>query len=124
VSRSFDELIDEAADAPIHGWDFTWLESRATEERPPWHYSGQLADRMRRFRARVDAGGERLFRLRRHVEQHDVTRAVDAVYSVCPPTPCMMPSAGGDTQHPFRCPLISMGCSYRLGCPDVATLKR
>jgi SAM-dependent methyltransferase len=61
VSRSFDELIDEAADAPIHGWDFTWLEGRATEERPPWHYSGQLADRMRRSSASLDlqtGGGE------------------------------------------------------------------
>ncbi len=30
---SFDELIDEAERAPIDGWDFSWLDGRATEDR-------------------------------------------------------------------------------------------
>ena len=26
----------EAAAAPVEGWDFSWFEGHATEERPPW----------------------------------------------------------------------------------------
>lgn len=44
--RSFDELIAEADTADIDGWDFDWLDGRATEERPPWSYSRLLADRL------------------------------------------------------------------------------
>jgi SAM-dependent methyltransferase len=34
-----DDVIAEAEAAPIDGWDFSWLEGRATEERPVWGYS-------------------------------------------------------------------------------------
>jgi SAM-dependent methyltransferase len=43
--QSFDELIAEAVAAPISGWDFSWLDGRATEERPSWHYSERVAER-------------------------------------------------------------------------------
>lgn len=46
VERTFDELVGEAATAPIHGWDFAWLEGRATEERPTWRYSTLVAERI------------------------------------------------------------------------------
>jgi SAM-dependent methyltransferase len=46
VERTFDELVGEAATAPIHGWDFAWLDGRATEERPTWGYSGLVAERI------------------------------------------------------------------------------
>jgi hypothetical protein len=36
--RSFDELVDEAANVPADEWDFSWLDGRATEERPSWRY--------------------------------------------------------------------------------------
>ena len=36
MSRSFDELVSEADAAPVDGWDFSWLDVRATEERPSW----------------------------------------------------------------------------------------
>jgi len=39
VTRSFDALVAEALAAPIEGWNFDWLDGRATEERPPWRYS-------------------------------------------------------------------------------------
>lgn len=45
VMASFEGLIEEALDAPITGWDFTWLNERATEERPPWSYSRLAAQR-------------------------------------------------------------------------------
>ncbi|MFC7528429.1 class I SAM-dependent methyltransferase [Actinoplanes sp. GCM10030250] len=44
--RGYQELIDEAAAADVSGWDFGWLEGRATEERPPWAYAKMLAARL------------------------------------------------------------------------------
>ncbi len=44
--RTFDELVDEAVAVPVEGWDFSWFEGRATEERAPWGYSRLLVDRL------------------------------------------------------------------------------
>ena len=44
--RSFDELVAEAAAAPIDRWDFGWLEGRATEARPSWGYGRLVAARL------------------------------------------------------------------------------
>jgi SAM-dependent methyltransferase len=58
---SFDALVDEAADAPIDGWDFSWLEGRATEERPSWGYQRLLGERLATALAALDiqtGGGE------------------------------------------------------------------
>ena len=45
MEPDFDELIAEAESEPIDGWDFAWLDGRATEDRPPWHYSELVAER-------------------------------------------------------------------------------
>jgi SAM-dependent methyltransferase len=61
MGRDFDELVSEATSASVAGWDFAWLDGRATEERPSWQYSKVLADRMSRARASLDiqtGGGE------------------------------------------------------------------
>jgi len=61
VSTSFDDLIALGADADVSGWDFAWLEGRATEERPPWGYARQLAERLAAASASLDiqtGGGE------------------------------------------------------------------
>ena len=42
---SFDELLREAERAPVGGWDFGWLEGRAVEERPSWHFFDRVAER-------------------------------------------------------------------------------
>ena len=58
---SFDDLLAEGAAVPIEGWDFSWFEGRATEERPPWGYARMMAERMARARAALDVqtgGGE------------------------------------------------------------------
>jgi hypothetical protein len=34
--RSFDDLVAEAVAVEVSGWDFSWLDGRAIEERPPW----------------------------------------------------------------------------------------
>jgi SAM-dependent methyltransferase len=59
--RSFDDLLAEAAAVDVTGWDFSWFDGRATEERPPWGYQRLLADRLVRARASLDVqtgGGE------------------------------------------------------------------
>jgi SAM-dependent methyltransferase len=61
VTRSFDDLAAEAEAAPVDGWDFSWLDSRATEERPPWGYARQAAARLAQAGTALDldtGGGE------------------------------------------------------------------
>jgi SAM-dependent methyltransferase len=63
VEASFDQLVSEGASAPIEGWDFSWLEGRATEERPRWHYSQLVATKVAQRGIVVDlqsGGGEML----------------------------------------------------------------
>ncbi|MFY1615112.1 class I SAM-dependent methyltransferase [Micromonospora sp. WMMD736] len=60
-ARTAEELIAEAAVAPVDGWGFDWLAGRATEERPPWGYARLVAERMGRAHAALDVdtgGGE------------------------------------------------------------------
>lgn len=35
-----EELLAEGASVPVSGWDFSWFEGHATEERPPWGTPG------------------------------------------------------------------------------------
>jgi SAM-dependent methyltransferase len=59
--RSYDDLVAEADQVPVEGWDFSWLEGRASEERPPWAYARSLAGRLAGARASLDlqtGGGE------------------------------------------------------------------
>ncbi|TQF14392.1 class I SAM-dependent methyltransferase [Myxococcus llanfairpwllgwyngyllgogerychwyrndrobwllllantysiliogogogochensis] len=61
MSRTYEELEAEAASAPVEGWDFSWLNGRATEQRPSWGYLRQLGERMARASAALDiqtGGGE------------------------------------------------------------------
>jgi SAM-dependent methyltransferase len=61
ASSTFGELVAEGASVPVEGWDFSWFEGRATEERPPWGYSQLLAQRMATATAALDiqtGGGE------------------------------------------------------------------
>jgi SAM-dependent methyltransferase len=61
VKRPFEELVAEAAAAPIDGWDFSWLEGRATEERPSWGYQRLLRGRLAAATSALDiqtGGGE------------------------------------------------------------------
>jgi SAM-dependent methyltransferase len=59
--RTFEQLVTEGESVPVEGWDFSWFEGRATEERPAWGYSRLLADRMAVAVAGLDVqtgGGE------------------------------------------------------------------
>jgi SAM-dependent methyltransferase len=44
--RDFDGLVADAAAVPIDGWDFTWMNGRAIEERPSWHYFDRVVERV------------------------------------------------------------------------------
>lgn len=60
-SSSFESLVAEGASVPLQGWDFSWFEGRATEERPPWGYAKMVSRRLGRARAALDVdtgGGE------------------------------------------------------------------
>ena len=46
VVPGFEELLAEGAAVPVEGWDFSWFEGRAVEERPPWGYARMLGTRM------------------------------------------------------------------------------
>jgi SAM-dependent methyltransferase len=60
-AATFEELVAEGISVPTAGWDFSWFEGRATEERPSWGYSSKLATRMAGVAAVLDiqtGGGE------------------------------------------------------------------
>jgi len=42
---TFDDMVAEAERAPVETWDFKWLDGRAVEERPSWHYFDRVAER-------------------------------------------------------------------------------
>jgi SAM-dependent methyltransferase len=61
MPRTFDDLVTEAAAAPVDGWDFSWLNGRATEQRPSWGYQRQMSRRLAAVSAALDidtGGGE------------------------------------------------------------------
>ncbi|MDA4893702.1 class I SAM-dependent methyltransferase [Streptomyces sp. MS2A] len=61
MTDSFEALIEIGDTADVSGWDFSWLEGRASEERPPWGYAWLLAERLTQATASLDiqtGGGE------------------------------------------------------------------
>jgi len=61
MRRTFDDLVAEAEAAPVDGWDFSWLDGRAVEERPSWGYQRSLSGRLATVSAALDihtGGGE------------------------------------------------------------------
>jgi SAM-dependent methyltransferase len=58
---TFDDLLAEGAAVPVEGWDFSWFDGRATEERPSWGYARLMGERMAGASAALDiqtGGGE------------------------------------------------------------------
>ncbi len=57
----FDALVAEAEAVSVDGWDFSWLDGRATEARPSWGYQRLLGERLENAKAALDletGGGE------------------------------------------------------------------
>lgn len=58
---TFEELLAEGEAEPVEGWDFSFFEGRATEERPSWGYLRLLSERMAEATTALDVqtgGGE------------------------------------------------------------------
>ncbi|MFG2227243.1 class I SAM-dependent methyltransferase [Streptomyces sp. NPDC048644] len=61
MARTFEELVDEADSVSVDGWDFSWLDGRATEARPSWGYQRLMSARLAAVSAALDVqtgGGE------------------------------------------------------------------
>ncbi|MFZ3559549.1 methyltransferase domain-containing protein [Streptomyces sp. BH055] len=61
ADRPYDELVAEAVAAPTEGWDFSWFDGRATEERPSWGYARLMGERLAAVESALDlhtGGGE------------------------------------------------------------------
>jgi SAM-dependent methyltransferase len=61
MRRDFDAWVAEADSMSVDGWDFSWLDGRATEERPSWGYQRLMGERLARAEAALDiqtGGGE------------------------------------------------------------------
>jgi SAM-dependent methyltransferase len=59
--QTFEELLAEGENVPVEGWDFSWFNGRASEERPSWGYSRIIAERMATAHVALDiqtGGGE------------------------------------------------------------------
>jgi SAM-dependent methyltransferase len=57
----FEHLLAEAEAVPVDGWDFSWFEGRASEQRPSWGYARLMNRRMADAGAALDlqtGGGE------------------------------------------------------------------
>ena len=61
MGHTFEDLVAEADSVAVDGWDFSWLDGRATEERPSWGYQRTLSQRLDAVSAALDmhtGGGE------------------------------------------------------------------
>src|SRR6185312_16216639 len=61
MGRRFEQLVAEAEAASVEGWDFSWLDGRATEQRPSWGYQRLLRGKLAAAAAALDVqtgGGE------------------------------------------------------------------
>ncbi|MEU5695897.1 class I SAM-dependent methyltransferase [Actinosynnema sp. NPDC020468] len=61
MARSFEDLVAEADSVSVDGWDFSWLDGRAVEQRPSWGYARGMAARLAGVSAALDVqtgGGE------------------------------------------------------------------
>ncbi|MFE2288027.1 class I SAM-dependent methyltransferase [Streptomyces sp. NPDC059443] len=61
MTPTFDHLVAEAESVSVDGWDFSWLDGRASEQRPSWGYQRLLGERLSHVQAALDiqtGGGE------------------------------------------------------------------
>ncbi|MFB2600159.1 class I SAM-dependent methyltransferase [Herbiconiux sp. P17] len=63
ADAGFEELLAEGDAVPTAGWDFSWFDGRATEERPSWGYAGLAAERIAAADSVLDiqTGGAEVF---------------------------------------------------------------
>jgi SAM-dependent methyltransferase len=82
TTATFEQLLAEGNSVPTAGWDFSWFEGRATEERPTWKYAQALRQRIDKAISLLDVqtgGGERLAEILSRMEPS--SRAIVATES-------------------------------------------
>ena len=109
VPADFESLVSEGAAVPLDGWDFSWFEGRAYEERPPWGYTRHLAGRLGAVRAALDiqtGGGEVLAESNRRppllVATESFAPNVAVAHRTLRPLGAWVVVAGDDAGLPFR----------------------
>ncbi|MEU8154224.1 methyltransferase domain-containing protein [Micromonospora sp. NPDC048986] len=136
AERDAEDLIAEAAAAPVDGWGFGWLAGRATEERPPWGYARLVAERMVRADAALDVdtgGGEVLAEVPRppkllaateawppnvEVARRTLRRVGASMVAVAPDGPLPFRDASFDlvvSRHPVRTDWVQTARVLRPG---------
>jgi SAM-dependent methyltransferase len=68
---TFEQLVAQGDSEPTEGWDFTWFNDRATEQRPSWKFSEALVSRLANVDAVLDVqtgGGERFSEVLSQIE--------------------------------------------------------
>lgn len=108
TTTSFEDLVAEGAAVPVEGWDFSWFDGRATEQRPSWGYARLLGERMATATAALDlqtGGGEVLAEIPQPPPRLVVTEAWQpnvelAVRNLAPLRATVVPVAE-DAELPF-----------------------
>ncbi len=54
--RGFEDLVAEAQSVAVGGWDFSWLDGRAVEQRPSWGYARLAGERLAGASTALDIG--------------------------------------------------------------------
>lgn len=87
MARAFDDLVAEGDSAAVDGWDFSWLEGRATEQRPSWGYQRLMSQRLAAASSALDiqtGGGARSPRRSRYRVACRSWSAADRTSGVAP----------------------------------------
>ncbi|WP_433202522.1 methyltransferase domain-containing protein [Dactylosporangium sp. CS-047395] len=58
--HEYERLVTEASEVPLRGWDFSWLEGRATGSDPSWSYPDLARAHLRAALLDIDTGGGEL----------------------------------------------------------------
>jgi SAM-dependent methyltransferase len=102
---SFEHLIAEGAAVPTEGWDFSWFEGRASEERPPWGYARMLGELMTALAAVPGAAALDL-----QTGGGEVLASVPAAPAILVATECWPPNVevARQTLAPLRARVVPM----------------
>lgn len=130
----FARLVAEGAAVPVEGWDFSWFDGRATEERPSWGYARMMGGRMAHARAALDiqtGGGEVLAGIPQPPPVLAATESwppnVALARRNLAPLGARVVQAADDAGLPFRADSFDLVVSrhpVELGWPEVARVLR
>ena len=129
--RSFDDLVAEAAAVDVSGWDFSWLDGRATEQRPPWGYAQLVAARLAQVASALDidtGGGEVIAEMSTLPARMYVTESwppnVERARQLLGPRGVQVAAVGADDPLPFPDATFELVTSRHPVRPDWPEIAR